>query len=68
MSRDVDSFVSGQGILMEDVPEVVTLATTSFLAMDGPEHREVRGIVSQASTPRNVRKIDGWINDQSAVR
>ncbi len=62
VSRDVDTFISGQGILMEDMPEVVTLATTSFLAMDGAEHRQVRGIVSQAFTPRNVRKIDGWIH------
>jgi cytochrome P450 len=65
VSRDVDSFVSGQGVLMEDMPEVVTLATTSFLAMDGPEHRQVRGIVSQAFTPRNVRKIDGWIDAEA---
>lgn len=65
VSRDVETFSSAQGVLMEDVPEVVTLATTSFLAMDGAEHRQVRGIVSQAFTPRNVRKIDGWIDDEA---
>jgi cytochrome P450 len=65
VSRDVDTFVSGQGVLMEDMPEVVTLATTSFLAMDGPEHRQIRGIVSQAFTPRNVRKIEDWINGEA---
>lgn len=62
VSRDAETFISGKGILMEDMPEVVTLATTSFLAMDGVDHRQVRGIVSQAFTPRNVRKIDDWIN------
>lgn len=62
VSRDADTFISGEGVLMEDMPEVVILATTSFLAMDGPEHRQVRGIVSQAFTPRNVRKIDDWID------
>ncbi|EHN10322.1 putative cytochrome P450 hydroxylase [Patulibacter medicamentivorans] len=63
ISRDAATFVNGQGVLMEDMPEVVTLATTSFLAMDGAEHRQVRGIVSQAFTPRNVRKIEGWIRE-----
>ena len=65
VSRDVETFCSVKGILMEDFPEVVQVASTSFLAMDAPEHTQLRGIVKTAFTPRNVRKMDDWV-DQHA--
>ena len=34
----------------------------TLVQMDGDEHRALRGIVSQAFTPRNVRKIDDWMD------
>jgi cytochrome P450 len=61
VSRDSDRFISSKGILMEDFPEVVQVATTSFLALDGQEHERQRGIISSAFTPRNVRKLEDWI-------
>jgi cytochrome P450 len=64
VSRDIERFVSGQGIVMEDIPYIVAVAAHSFLAMDGADHRQLRGIVSTAFTPRNVRKIDVWIHEQ----
>lgn len=65
VSRDAKSFISGKGIVMEDFPEVVQVATTSFLAMDGEEHKRQRGIVSTAFTPRNVRKLEDYIHDHA---
>jgi cytochrome P450 len=65
ISRDTSRFVSGEGIVMEDFPEVVRVGAHSFLAMDGTEHRQQRGIASQAFTPRNVRRIDDWIHEHA---
>lgn len=65
VSRDHKTFCSGEGILMEDFPYVVQVATTSFLAMDGEDHKRLRGIVSTAFTPRNVKKIEQWIDEHA---
>jgi cytochrome P450 len=65
VSRDVTRFCSGEGVVMEDFPEIVRVGAHSFLAMDGDDHRALRGIVSQAFTPRNVRKIDEWIHEHA---
>ncbi|MEA2168904.1 MAG: hypothetical protein QOF76_2204 [Solirubrobacteraceae bacterium] len=65
VSRDVKRFCSGKGIVMEDFPEIVQIAAHSFLAMDGTDHRQQRGIVSTAFTPRNVGKIEDWIHEHA---
>lgn len=65
VSRDSQRFISGRGIVMEDFPREVTIATTSFLAMDGEDHKRLRGIVSTAFTPRNVMKMEDWIADHA---
>jgi cytochrome P450 len=65
VSRDSQRFISSKGILMEDFPEVVQVATTSFLAMDGEDHKRSRGIITKAFTPRNVAKIEDWIQDHA---
>ncbi|MBA2765178.1 MAG: cytochrome P450 [Thermoleophilaceae bacterium] len=65
VSRDSKRFISRKGILMEDFPEIVQVATTSFLAMDGEDHKRQRGIVSTAFTPRNVKKIEDWIDEHA---
>ena len=63
VSRNAKLFCSGQGMLMEDFPEVVATMSQSFLAMDDPEHAQLRAIVSQAFTPRRMRTIEGWIRE-----
>lgn len=68
VSRNPKLFCSGRGVLMEDMPEIVLAATASFLVMDGEQHRKMRGIVEQAFTPRNVRKISEWVAQHAKDR
>ena len=43
---------------MEDFPEVIIVASHSFLAMDDPEHNRLRSIVSRAFTPRRTKTME----------
>lgn len=63
VSRNPELFCSDQGVLMEDMPYVVIAATASFLVMDGEDHRKMRGIVQSVFTPRNIKKMEGWVRD-----
>ena len=61
VSRNQELFTSTAGVIMEDFPEVVIIASTSFLAMDDPEHNRLRSIVSRAFTPRRTKTMESWI-------
>lgn len=67
VSRDPETFCSGQGVMLEDVPEEILEAATSFLAMDAPRHSQLRRLVSSAFTPRQIAKIDQQIANQARV-
>jgi cytochrome P450 len=56
-SRDPATFCSGEGIFMEDFPEVVRQASLSFIVTDAPRHTQLRGIVQRAFSARNVEKL-----------
>ncbi len=62
ISRHPKSFCSGRGVLFGDAPPEMLEATQSFLAMDAPRHTKLRGLVSSAFTPRQVRRIDEEIS------
>lgn len=64
VSRNAKLFCSGRGMLMEDFPEVVAQMSQSFLAMDDPEHAQLRALVSQAFTPRRMRTIEDWVHEE----
>ena len=68
VSRSPKLFCSNKGVLMEDMPEIVLAATASFLVLDGEQHRKMRGIVEQAFTPRNVRKMSEWVTQHARDR
>jgi cytochrome P450 len=61
ISRDPATFCSGQGVQFGDAPPEMLEASQSFLAMDSPRHTKLRGLVSAAFTPRQVKRIEDGI-------
>jgi cytochrome P450 len=61
ISRDPGTFRSGDGVQFADAPPELLEASQSFLAMDAPRHTKLRGLVSAAFTPRQVRRIEDGI-------
>jgi cytochrome P450 len=58
VSRNPDLFLSGKGVLFDDLPAEFLELTQSFLAMDPPEHTKLRGLVAKAFTPKQIRRIE----------
>lgn len=58
VSRNNEVFLSGRGVLFENIPVELLEASQSFLAMDPPSHTKLRKVVSAAFTPRQVRRIE----------
>jgi cytochrome P450 len=61
ISRDPETFCSGEGTQFADAPPEFLEASMSFLAMDAPRHTKLRGLVSSAFTPRQVARIEQGI-------
>jgi len=66
VSKDSETFLSGKGVLFENVPEELLEASQSFLAMDAPRHTMIRKVVHAAFTPRQVRRIEDSIKANAA--
>jgi len=66
-SDNPEVFCSGQGVMIEAVPDDILDAAQSFLAMDAPQHSTLRRLISSVFTPRQVAKIQDQVNNQ-AVR
>jgi cytochrome P450 len=58
VSRDAETFISGQGVLFDMLPKIFLEMSQSFLALDDPEHAKLRRLVSAAFTPKQVRRMD----------
>lgn len=65
VSRNPELFCSGQGVMIEAVPDDILDAAQSFLAMDGNRHTSLRKLISSVFTPRQVAKIQDQINTQA---
>ena len=65
VSRNNEVFLSGNGVIFENVPVELLEASQSFLAMDAPRHTKLRKLVSAAFTPRQVRRIEDSIKSNA---
>ncbi|MEU7812836.1 cytochrome P450 [Pseudonocardia sp. NPDC049154] len=65
VSKNPADFCSGRGVMIEDVPDDILEAASSFLATDAPRHTKLRKLVSAAFTPKQVKRIDEQIKDQA---
>lgn len=61
VSRNNEVFLSGRGVMFENVPVELLEASQSFLAMDPPRHTKLRKLVSAAFTPRQIRRVEDSI-------
>ncbi|OBH24506.1 cytochrome [Mycobacterium sp. E342] len=61
VSRNNEVFLSGHGVMFENIPVELLEASQSFLAMDPPRHTKLRKLVSAAFTPRQIRRIEDSI-------
>lgn len=50
-------FVSGQGIVMESMPQELLDAGQGFIALDPPRHTRIRRLLTSAFTPKQIRRI-----------
>jgi cytochrome P450 len=67
VSRNSDVFLSGKGVLFENIPEEFLEASQSFLAMDPPRHTLIRKVVHAAFTARQIRRIEDSIKANAKV-
>lgn len=66
VSQNPETFCSGEGVQLENIPEMFLEPTQSFIAMDAPRHTTLRRLVSSAFTPRRVGIIEAQIRAQAA--
>lgn len=63
ISRKPKIFSNSEGIFLEDLPEAVRVGALSFIVQDAPEHTYLRGIVSNAFSPRHMKTLEDWTRD-----
>ncbi|MBA2324263.1 MAG: cytochrome P450 [Pseudonocardiales bacterium] len=66
VTRRPDDFLSGPGILMENVPAELVEAGQSIIAMDPPRHTALRRLMAAAFTPKQMRRIEDRIKANAA--
>lgn len=60
-TRRHDDFLSGQGIVMESIPQELLDTAQGFIAMDPPRHTKIRRLLASAFTPKQMRLISHQI-------
>jgi cytochrome P450 len=65
VSKHPELYCSGQGVMIEAVPDDILDAAQSFLAMDAGRHSTLRRLISSVFTPRQVALIRDQVNSQA---
>jgi cytochrome P450 len=65
VSRDPETYRSGAGVMFEDIPPEMLEASQSFLAMDDPRHKTLRGLVAEGFKPRQVKQIEDGVREDA---
>jgi len=66
-SRDAQTFVSGLGTELFELPVEVAQLYSGMLNMDAPRHTRLRGIVSTAFSPRYVNLLENAVQRRAAA-
>ncbi len=61
VTRRPDDFLSGPGIVGDNVPPEMLEAAQSIIAMDPPQHTKLRRLMAAAFTPKQMRRIEDQI-------
>jgi cytochrome P450 len=56
-----EDFLSGEGIVMESMPQELLDAGQGFIAMDPPRHTRIRRLLSSAFTPKQIARVNDRI-------
>jgi cytochrome P450 len=61
VTRRPDDFLSGPGIVGDNLPAETLEASQSIIAMDPPRHTKLRRLIASAFTPKQMRRIEDQI-------
>ena len=67
VTRRPDDFLSGPGIVMENLPVEVMESAQSIIAIDPPRHTGLRKLLASAFTPKQMRRIEDQIQANAAM-
>ncbi|HZR83568.1 MAG TPA: cytochrome P450 [Candidatus Binatia bacterium] len=65
VSRDADTFISGKGSNIADLPVELNEFFGSMINMDAPRHTKLRKLVNKGFTPRMVGLIEEQVKTQA---
>ena len=66
VSRNPQTFVSGRGVNIGDMPIEIGEFFGSMIAMDDPRHFRLRSIVSKGFTPKEVARVEEFVKINAA--
>ena len=66
VSRNPETFCSGEGFNITDLPAELREFYGSMIAMDDPKHVRLRTIVSKAFTPKEIGRVEQFVRDRAA--
>jgi cytochrome P450 len=65
VSRDAETFISGRGSNIGDMPIELLEFFGSMINMDAPRHTKLRKLVNRGFTPRVVASLEGAVRQQA---